>query len=222
MNLHRVEGVADWAKPNLPKLSKIQKIASKTNGTITPGNILSVTGGLFVVSGLVDIYRGDEMKRGIRKVGIGRAIDIIDGIVADKTGTKSPLGEAVDATIDKLAMAGIVSVFVKKDIISKSTAKHILVQNIANIAITGVGRLNGAELHPSASGKQAMLLQGMTLGFNGLAAAMEGDGEMYKANQLKLMANICEIGAAGKGVQATVGYLREITSSGSTLISGNE
>ena len=92
MNLHRVEGVADWAKPNLPKLSKIQKIASKTNGTITPGNILSVTGGLFVVSGLVDIYRGDEMKRGIRKVGIGRAIDIIDGIVADKTGTKSPLG----------------------------------------------------------------------------------------------------------------------------------
>jgi len=222
MNLHRVEGVADWAKPNLPKLSKIQKIASRTSGIITPGNVLSVTGGLFVVSGLVDIYRGDDMKRGIRKVGIGRAIDIIDGIVADKTGTKSPLGEAVDATIDKLAMAGIVSVFVKKDIISKSTAKHILVQNIANIAITGVGRLNGAELHPSASGKQAMLLQGMTLGFNGLAAAMEGDGEMYKANQLKLMANICEIGAAGKGVQATVGYLREITSSGSTLISGNE
>ncbi|MCA9313539.1 hypothetical protein KDA08_04485, partial [Candidatus Saccharibacteria bacterium] len=73
-----------------------------------------------------------------------------------------------------------------------------------------------------SAGKQAMLLQGMTLGFNGLAAAMEDDSELYKANQLKLMANICEIGAAGKGLQATLGYLSEITSSGSTLISGNE
>jgi phosphatidylglycerophosphate synthase len=178
MNLHRSDNIADWEKFDIEKLNIFQKVASKTRGVITPGNILSITGGLMVVSGLVDIYSGDKERRGIWKVGVGRLIDVIDGVVADKTGTKSPLGEAVDASVDKLAMAGIVGVFVRREIITKQTAKHILAQNISNIAITGLARSTGADLHPSSSGKQAMLLQGMTLGFSGMARVSE-EGEIY-------------------------------------------
>ena len=206
MNLHRANNVADWEKIESSRRNRFQKIAAATGGIVTPGNALSFIGGAFVGAGLVDVYRGENTRRGVWKIGIGRAIDVIDGIAADKSGTKSPLGEAVDATVDKFAMAGILAVFVKKDIISRSTFWHIASQNLANIAITGAAHVLDTGIHPSAAGKQAMLLQGMTLGFNGLAAAADEDSDIYKANQFRLIANLCEIGAAGKGAVATAGY----------------
>ncbi len=220
--MHRAGKVADWETIEPHRWSKSQKLAAATGGVVTPGNILSVVGGVFVAAGLIDVYQGKKTRRGVWKIGIGRAIDVIDGIVADRTETKSPIGEAVDATIDKLAMAGIVAVFAKKNIISKRTAWHIITQNAANVAITGVARALDIDIHASAAGKQAMLLQGMTLGFNGLAAAAEEESETYKANQLRLIANICEIGAAGMGARATAGYVRAVAVGRQPLLETSE
>jgi len=216
MNLHRVNKVPDWEKVHPSRRKRLQKIAAATGGIATLGNVLTIAGATCVASGLIDVHQG-RTRRGTWKIGIGRVIDIFDGIVADKTQTKSPLGEALDATVDKVAMAGIVFVFAKKNIISKRTAWHIATQNLANVAVTGAARALDIDIHPSAAGKQTMLLQGMTLGFNGLATAAEEDSDTFKANQLRLIANLCEIGAAGKGAKATAGYVRDLAE-GSRLL----
>lgn len=213
MNLHRAGRIADWEKKDPSRRSKVQKIAAATGGIVTPGNVVSALGAGFVAAGLIDVYKDEKVRRGVWKIGIGRAFDLVDGFLAHRTETKSPLGEAVDATIDKLAMGAILAVFVKKDIISKRTAWHIFSQNLANVALTAIAQEQGIDFHASAAGKQTMLLQGMTLGFNGLAYAEENseNPDMYKVSQLKLVANLCEAGAAGRGAQATAGYVKDIT-----------
>ncbi len=209
MNLHRAESTADWDKCRPSERNIFQKVAATTKGVVTPGNFLTLMGGACVGSGLVDVHNG-KTKRGTWKIGIGRVADIFDGAVADITGTKSSLGEMLDATVDKLTMLGIVAVFCKKDIISKRTAVHIIGQNFANVATTAVAKQLDLEIHPSEMGKKTMVLQGMTLGFNGLAAAAFDKGNLERADQLNLCATICELGAAATGAQASIGYATEV------------
>lgn len=209
MNLHRAGKMSDWNRRPRSEWNVFQKVAGATHGVITPGNFLTILGGTFVAAGLVDVYHG-KTRRGVWKIGLGRMIDIADGIAADKTGTKSPLGEALDATVDKIAMAGILAVFYKKGIISRQTALHIGAQNLANTAITATAKMLDLDIHPSKQGKHTMLLQGMAVGLNGLGQAAYEEGDWYKANQLRLCADICEIGAAGKGIAATAGYIQEL------------
>lgn len=207
--MHRVGRLADWEKKPSSEWNIFQKVAGATKGVVTPGNFLTVMGGACVASGLVDVYNG-KTKWGTWKIGVGRLADVFDGTAADATGTKSSLGEMLDATVDKLTMFGIVVVFCKKEIISKRTAAHIIVQNFANVATTAVAKQLDLEIHPSEMGKKTMVLQGMTLGFNGLAAAASDSGNLERAEQLKLCANICEIGAVATGASASTGYAAEV------------
>jgi len=205
MNLHRASRVPDWEKVEPSERNVFQKVAAATGGVVTPGNFLTAMGGVCVGSGLIDVYNG-KTKRGTKKIGIGRAFDI----AADVTGTKSPLGEVFDATLDKVAMLGIVAVFCKKGIISKRTAAHLVIQNGVNVVTTAVAKYNDVELHPSAMGKKTMALQGMTLGFSGLARAAVEEGNFERADQLQLCADICELGAAATGIATSAGYAHEV------------
>lgn len=208
MNLHRA-AIPDWEKCEHSELTRTQKIAKYTGGIVTPGNVITLLGATIAVSGLIDIKNGDT-KKGTFKLGVGRVFDILDGFVADKTGTKSPVGEFADASVDKLVTLATLRVMRKRGIISELTYKHILGQNVANTAITAVATLIGAEVHPSKSGKHAMAAQGMVLGLNSLAMVSEEDGDFEKAADLRTGAMVFELIAAYKGARATRGYANDL------------
>lgn len=209
MNLHRTGKQADWEKVDPSEWNLFQRLASKTHGILTPGNVITVLGAATVTSGLIDIHRG-ETRKGTYKVGAGRLLDILDGIVADATKTKSPLGEALDASMDKLVMFGILRTLYKKEVINKETYHQILRQNLANVAITGVARVIDAEIHPSEDGKHTMLCQGTSLGLYSLARANEEEGNLERAKELELGAQIFEFAAMKLGKSATDGYFQDL------------
>lgn len=163
MDLHRAGKIPDWEKTPASEHTIFQKVAAKTRGIVTPGNAVSVAGLLLTHNGLVDIKRGNTVF-GTAKVAVGRAMDIADGYVADKTGTKSSIGEKVDATIDKILMADALWILHQKDIVPTKAAVIIGAQNIINTIATGVATFRSNEIHSSREGKITTVMQWAAVG----------------------------------------------------------
>lgn len=183
-NLHRVGKQADWEMVEPDSRNGWQRIASITRGLITPANAVSLYGAKKVKEGLDDIKQGNILA-GSLTVGIGRLADIADGTVADLTGTKSPVGEAVDATLDKLTVAAAIPILVQSEVISKEFATFTVAQNLANTALTGVAKAKGNEIHSTWAGKRSVGFLWGAIGLKGLAKAVR-EGEHHKvANVLE-------------------------------------
>ncbi len=153
-NMHRTGKLADWELIDSSEHNIFQKVASKTKGVATPANVISIAGLILTVQGAQNIKKHND-KRAIFQIGLGRALDVVDGFVANKTGTKSPLGEAVDATFDKLAVASCLPPLYKRQIISKRFAGALAVQNIANSVLTVIAKTRDQEIHPDKAGKDS-------------------------------------------------------------------
>lgn len=101
MNLHRTTGKPDWISVKPADRNMWQNLAVASNGVITPGNFVTSTGLVLVLIGLMQLLSGNLLS-GAVLLTAGRICDVIDGILADLTGTKSPLGESTDAVVDKI------------------------------------------------------------------------------------------------------------------------
>ncbi|HUP26644.1 MAG TPA: CDP-alcohol phosphatidyltransferase family protein [Candidatus Limnocylindrales bacterium] len=170
MKLHRVGKKADWDKLKARNRNNWQRLAVKTHGIITPGNIISVVGFVLVVTGLWYIYNNHTIL-GVMAVLTGRVLDIADGILADKTGTKSPLGEVIDASIDKLEIALALPVMVISAILLPWQAIVLVVQHLANVIFAGITKARGILPHASRSGKYATTAQWGSVVLYGIAKA---------------------------------------------------
>lgn len=211
MNLHRADKKPDWE--NIPKAerSTVQKIASATKGIVTPANAVSVAGLVLTHGGLKDMYHGN-VRSGIAKVFAGRAMDVADGYVADKTGTKSSVGEKFDATIDKLLMADALYLLYKKDTIPKKAAVFIGMQNIVNTVATGVAMARHTEMHPSREGKLTTALQWAAIGGFCVDAAKDNE----KKGEMSVVRNISEmavIASSAMGLYVNADYIKTAFSS---------
>jgi phosphatidylglycerophosphate synthase len=102
--------------------------------------------------GLILILRGN-LGSGIGLVVVGRLADILDGIVAEATKTKSPVGEAVDATIDKIVAFAALTVLTFVGLVPLFVGVLFLIHNVVTIGIFGLARLKGGGLHPNTLGK---------------------------------------------------------------------
>src|SRR5690349_11384075 len=102
MKLHHAGTKPDWDLVAASKRNSWQRLAKLSYGVMTPGNLLSFIGILLVGIGLAAINR-QHIWKGLVLLAMGRLCDILDGSAAEYTGTKSPLGEAVDASLDKIA-----------------------------------------------------------------------------------------------------------------------
>ncbi len=102
MSLHQTTGKPDWADMPKANYNYWQRIAAYSSGIITPGNIITLVGIALVAVGLSEVYR-HQYAVGIVALIVGRLADLLDGLVAEKTRTKSPLGEILDASIDKIS-----------------------------------------------------------------------------------------------------------------------
>jgi phosphatidylglycerophosphate synthase len=211
MSLHRSETFPDWEKVLPQERNVWQKVAAKTGGIVTPGNFISVAGGVFVAAGLRDIKKNRKVA-GTIKIGVGRIFDLVDGTVADMTKTKSPTGEIVDTGIDKAATFAGLFALPAKDILPADQAITIGVQNLANTVFSGVAKSRGVEIHPTRTGKDAMMAQWVSTGLHCISAAAQEAGAEKTANVANFGANGCFEAYACLGMHATRQYASQALS----------
>jgi phosphatidylglycerophosphate synthase len=161
--MHRSK-VADWDKTKGEERNVWQKLAFRSYGTLTPANFVSLVGGVMAIYGLLLILNS-EIISGLLLVAIGRIADLLDGLIAEYTKTKSPLGELVDAVADKLVIAFAIIVFAALELVPWPIVALIALQNILTGLAVLVGRLRKIKIHPSKYGKYATALAWVTLIF---------------------------------------------------------
>lgn len=151
MNLHRALE-HEWSHVPADQYNTYQRIAAHTNGLITPGNAVSLSGFMLVAAGLVFVWQG-SLALGLALLLIGRLADLFDGMIAHATKTKSPVGEAVDATIDKIVALAALTVLSYLGLVPFFIGALFLLHNITNVCLFGLARLRGTRLHPNRTGK---------------------------------------------------------------------
>ncbi len=208
MDLHHVHGTADWERIPVEQHNVWQRLASRTNGILTPANFITAAGTLMVGSGLNDIAHGRKGK-GLLKMGIGRLADIADGAVAHKTGTKSPLGEFLDASLDKLNMAAAVPVLMFKEVVPADVGITIGLQNLANAAFSAHALRSGNRLKASEQGKLSTSAQWGVLTAYGASSLAGEHGRDRLAVLAEVPAKSAFIVAAALGVAATIDYAEQ-------------
>ncbi len=171
MGLHRTGKQADWQKVRREEQTAWQRLAERTHGIITPGNIISLTGllGVFYGAGLL-LY--EHYTAGLIAITAGRLADVFDGLIAEKTGTKSPLGEVVDATMDKLAILVLIPIVIIEHLLPFTVFGIIVLQNVVNVMIAAIAKARRLELRPTIEGKIATAAAWATVvSFSALTAA---------------------------------------------------
>lgn len=163
LNIHRSKA-ADWDNTKGEERNIWQKLAFRSYGTLTPANFVSIIGGVLAIYGLI-LIMNEETISGLLLVAIGRVADLLDGLIAEYTKTKSPLGELVDAIADKLVIAFAVIVFAALALVPWPIVALIALQNILSGLAVIVGRLRKIKIHPSKYGKYSTALAWVTLIF---------------------------------------------------------
>jgi phosphatidylglycerophosphate synthase len=178
MNLHRVQEKPDWEYVPREEWNVWQRTAARTDGWVTPGNITTVIGTGITLAGLAYVSEG-HMARGAALVGVGRVLDLVDGRLADKTGTKSPRGEAMDAGADKILIGAGVAAGMRMGVIPIAAGTALLTQQAAISAVSAAARLREQQVHPERSGKLAMTAAWLSIGgyLLGNSAALDRDSQ---------------------------------------------
>src|SRR5580700_510193 len=155
MKLHRALR-SDWSEVAPQQRTLWQRAAACSHGVITPGNFITLIGAVFVIIGLYDLAHA-QLITGVALLLIGRMADILDGMVADHTKTKSPLGEAVDAATDKILTIVALYVLLDNQLIPLIVGLVMAVHAVYNILVSTVARRLHVSLHPSSTGKLSAL-----------------------------------------------------------------
>lgn len=155
MNLHRTTGKPDWEMVAAEKRTPLQRLAFATGGVVTPANLISMIGFGLVVYGLVALLN-QEYWLGLGLLGFGRLLDVVDGAIAQKTGTKSPLGEVVDAAIDKIGTILTILTFYVAGLSFWWLITALLLPQAAIALLVLYERSRGIKIHPTRVGKVSM------------------------------------------------------------------
>jgi phosphatidylglycerophosphate synthase len=155
MQLHRTTGKPDWLAVPPVSRNMWQRVAVRTHGIGTPSNAVTLVGFVLVLIGLQQILTQHYLLGTVLLV-TGRLCDILDGWVAELTRTKSPLGELLDAAIDKILTILTVAIFFAAHIAPAWVLIALVTPHIL-IAIIILGwRIHKVAFHPSLVGKLSM------------------------------------------------------------------
>lgn len=161
--MHR-SNVADWDNTKGEERNIWQKLAFRSYGTLTPANFVSLVGGVLAIYGLFLILNSETVS-GLLLLTIGRIADLLDGLIAEYTKTKSPLGELVDAVADKFVIAFAIIVFAALELVPWPIVALMALQNVLTGLAVIIGRLRKIRIHPSKYGKYSTALAWITLIF---------------------------------------------------------
>ncbi len=203
LDIHRTGKAADWYAVPEARRNLWQRLASRTHGFVTPGNFVSVIGAALAILGFVWLYQ-DRLTAGLIAIAVGRSCDILDGSVAQYTGTKSSLGETVDAGLDKVVMLAAFLVFASTDLVPFMLVILLASQQLISAVLSGYARLCHMALHPSPLGKIAMAVQWVVL-LGYILAAIVG-----VSSAVMNILHVAFIGAILAGSIATYGYAQHV------------
>lgn len=154
MKMHRAGKRGEWEDVKPADRSAWQRLAARTDGYVTPANVVSVAGIVLVVIGL-ETFADGNFWRGIVLLAVGRFADLLDGAIAERTHTKGPKGEALDAGLDKLAAVAALVLFAAHGQLPIIPAVLIALESVGVSTIVAIGLRRGVTVHPGASGKLA-------------------------------------------------------------------
>lgn len=154
-NLHRAHKKPDWDSVKRSDRNVFQKVSAATRGILSPANVITVIGLAAVVTGLDAILNG-HIWVGLVLLAVGRLLDIVDGAVADMTMTKSPLGEAVDATSDKIGTLLTIIVLFVGGITYWWVILVLLIPQLVIAMVVFYKKHKGIAVHPTLQGKFSM------------------------------------------------------------------
>ena len=173
MNLHRVDGDSEWSGLDPKTWNGWQRLANQTKGAITPGNAITLLGLGLTAVGTYYLYV-NELLIAAGLLMLGRVLDVADGWVADKTGTKSAFGEAFDAGVDKIVTIGVVLVLLVMQILPIWLLTGLLGLQLANVVVIAYKRSKGVKTHSTLIGKYSMAMVWLSLVGLILALAVSG------------------------------------------------
>ena len=205
MKLHRANSKPDWELVAPNRRTMWQRIAAQTHGIVTPGNMFSTVGLVLVGMGLAYVRSG-RLRFGLALMTFGRLCDLADGMAAERTGTKSLLGEAVDASFDKLAALATLVVFAASGVMPWWFALLIGLQNGTTALLTAIGKSMRLVVHPVAAGKFGGAVEWAALLVFVLSAATQGTAHSVLAVAAYVLAFI----SIGLNAAATAWYARTI------------
>lgn len=163
MKLHRVNARPDWSTIAERRRNEWQRLAAMTRGVVTPPNVLTIVGLLIVLYGLFEISR-QHFWLGFVALLVGRLCDVADGWVAERTHTKSPLGEILDATADKIGTFATVIVLYGVAVLPLWAVVALALPHAMIGAIATVAFWRNKRLHPSRLGKISMMIAWLAVG----------------------------------------------------------
>ncbi|MNH75264.1 CDP-alcohol phosphatidyltransferase [compost metagenome] len=155
MNLHRTSGAPDWVNVKVADRNVFQNVAAATGGILSPANVITVIGLGLVMYGLLVIMQ-QEFWMGLVFLAVGRLLDIVDGLVAEATYTKSPLGELFDAVADKIGTLFTIAVLLIAGVTHWWVIMMLIVPQIAIALLILYKKSKGISVHPSRQGKLSM------------------------------------------------------------------
>lgn len=209
--LHRADTVPQWETIPEEDWNEHQRRAAETNGWDTPGNRRSAMGALKTVTGLALIYMDKPATTALggALVIAGRVDDLRDGRDAERTGTKSPKGEAIDAGLDGLLMFMAAVVAKRKDIIPAEAADELMANTVVKGAASAVARLTGHEIHTGRVGKYGTFLRwgDFTARFGQRVSEHFGREDISEA--LEVPTELATEVGLKMDRQATAGYVRD-------------
>jgi phosphatidylglycerophosphate synthase len=205
MNLHRIKGKPDWERTAESKLNYWQQLAEQTHGVVTPANAATIAGLVVVIVGLFEVAEKAYLA-GLIILFIGRCFDILDGMLAQTTHTKSPLGERLDATVDKISTGLTFIAFYFCHIVSWWVIVLLLIPQAKTAILTFIALKDNFHLHPSLRGKLSMASMWLTLvGFLSLKVFTT-----CGHTTLRFLSYLLVVLSVALGLAAVVGYLLEI------------
>lgn len=162
---------ADWEKTSRSHYNVWQKTASRSRGVVTPANFISVAGGFLAIYGL-SVILDEKIVTGLVLLTLARLADLADGIVAEQTKTKSPLGETVDASIDKVVVAATLIVLGALELVPWIIIIIVALQNLANVLISIIAKLRDRTIHPSRPSGEVSTISTCLEGNSSLSSVM--------------------------------------------------
>lgn len=174
----------------------------KKQDLFAPANLLSFAGLGLVVYGCLRL----NTLPGVIFIVAGRLLDIFDGHVARHTHT-SPLGAALDAVLDKLAVAFIVVAAIGFGLLPWPVITWVAGRNAINAVMALVAKYRHKTIAVSLDGKHAMFFENLALGLFILGGVLPPS----TSRTLSLVAaTVAILLAVPAGLRTLVQYARQI------------
>jgi phosphatidylglycerophosphate synthase len=161
-SLHTAGEKPEWAEVPVANRNRWQRIAAATNGRLTPPSVVTLAGLIMVIFGL-NLLANTHYLAGLVLLAAGRAADILDGWLAEVTRTKSPFGEKLDATVDKIATSLTLLVLPLAGIVPWWAVIALAIPQALASVVAIVALRRGIFLHPTRIGKNGMAASWLSL-----------------------------------------------------------